>query len=97
MAQNTSVSLGDHFAKFVDDQVSSGRYNSASEVVRDGLRLLENEDQKLAWLREQIAHAEAQVRNGEVYEDSDSFWEDLNREVDERLRRSERPNPQVCP
>ncbi|MDD8024616.1 MAG: type II toxin-antitoxin system ParD family antitoxin, partial [Paracoccaceae bacterium] len=39
MARNTSVSLGDHFTTFIDTQVQAGRYGSASDVVRAGLRL----------------------------------------------------------
>ncbi|HIT76270.1 MAG TPA: type II toxin-antitoxin system ParD family antitoxin [Candidatus Avipropionibacterium avicola] len=51
MAQNTSISLDEHFADFLTQQVSSGRYRSASEVVRAGLRLLEDRESQLAALR----------------------------------------------
>ena len=44
MAQNTSVSLGDHFTAFINKRIQSGRYNSASDVVRAGLRLLEEHE-----------------------------------------------------
>ena len=51
MAQNTSISLDDHFAAFLAEQVGSGRYRSASEVVRASLRLLEDQETQVAALR----------------------------------------------
>lgn len=59
MARNTSVSLGDHFASFIDEKVKEGRYGSASDVIRAGLRLLEEEEAKLSRLRAEIAKGEA--------------------------------------
>lgn len=58
MARNTSVSLGDHLADFVDRQVAGGRYGSVSDVVRAGLRLLEEHEAKLEALRAALAEGE---------------------------------------
>ena len=59
MPRNTSVVLSDHFNEFITKAVESGRYNSASDVVRAGLRMLEAEEEKLKRLREAIDEGEA--------------------------------------
>ena len=46
MGKNTSISIGNHFEKFINDEVKSGRYSSVSEVIRSALRLLEREEKK---------------------------------------------------
>ena len=46
MGKNTSISLGNHFEQFINDEIKSGRYGSVSEVIRSALRLLESEEQK---------------------------------------------------
>lgn len=58
MSRNTSISLGDHFTSFVDRQVAQGRYGSASEVVRAGLRLLEEHEAALEALRAALIEGE---------------------------------------
>lgn len=52
--KTTSVALGPHFEDFIQASILSGRYNNASEVVRSGLRLLEDQEQKMAALRSAI-------------------------------------------
>ena len=58
MPKNTSMTLGDHFDGFISKQVENGRYASASEVVCAGLRLLEDNEQKVATLRRLLAEGE---------------------------------------
>lgn len=52
--KNTSISLGNYFDQFVSSQVSAGRYKNVSEVIRAGLRLLEDEESKVIALRAAI-------------------------------------------
>lgn len=52
--KNTSISLGNHFDQFVSSQVSTGRYKNVSEVIRAGLRLLEDEESKILALKAAI-------------------------------------------
>lgn len=54
MGRNTSISLGNYFETFVDSSISEGRYQNASEVIRAGLRLLEEEENKIKSLKQAI-------------------------------------------
>jgi len=54
MSKNTSISLGNYFDNFVKHSVSKGRFKNASEVVRAGLRLLEEEENKVLSLKKAI-------------------------------------------
>ena len=64
----SSYSLGNHFESFVQGQLASGRYNNASEVLRDALRLMEERDAKLQALR---ATLNASIQAGGAHSDSD--------------------------
>ncbi len=54
MGRNTSISLGDHFENFVEHTITEGRFTNVSEVIRAGLRLLEEEENKIIALRKAI-------------------------------------------
>lgn len=60
------MSLDDHFASFLSEQVESGRYQTASEVIRAGLRLLEEREARLTALR-------AALVNGEISGEAEEF------------------------
>jgi antitoxin ParD1/3/4 len=66
MAKNTSFTLNDHYLEFVENQVQSGRYASASEVIRDALRVLQDKV-KLQQLRELIREGD----ESDIIEDFD--------------------------
>ncbi|NOV32611.1 type II toxin-antitoxin system ParD family antitoxin [Methylomonas sp. ZR1] len=65
----TSLSLGEHWEVFIRSEIASGRYGSASEVVRDALRELEERKHKLAALRAHLAEGATQASRGEFVQD----------------------------
>lgn len=77
MGRNTSISLGSHFENFINSSIASGKYSSASEVVRSALRLLELEEQKLKELRDALIEGE----NSPMVENfnAEQHLEDLHR------------------
>ena len=58
MGRNTSVSLGEYFENFVEGEITTGRFKNASEVIRAGLRLLEEEESKITALRKALEAGE---------------------------------------
>ena len=69
------MTLGDHFDGFITDQIDSGRYASASEVVRAGLRLLEDNEHKVATLRRLLEEGE---KSGTAEYNFESFMNELD-------------------
>ena len=76
MQRNTSVTLGEHFSGFVEMKIKQGRFESTSEAVRAGLRLLEEHEAKLDLLRQKLSVGEVQLDQGEGV-DGDSFMKEL--------------------
>lgn len=66
----TSLSLGEHWEVFIKNEVASGRYSTASEVIRDALRNMEERKSKLKALRQHLAEGEAQAEVGEFIHQS---------------------------
>lgn len=65
MSRNTSISLGNYFDTFIQKSISKGRYKNASEVIRAGLRLLEEEENKIIALKNAIQEG---IDSGIAYE-----------------------------
>ena len=77
MAKNTSILLGDYFNKFINSQLQTGRFSSASEIVRAALRLFEQEENKR---NELVNELKAGEKSGFIKDfDSKQFLENLNK------------------
>lgn len=79
MQKSTSFVLGEHFDGFISNEIAEGRYNSASEVIRAGLRLLEEREQKLAILR-------AAIKEGDESGESNRTLKELAKELKQELK-----------
>ena len=77
MQKNTSVTLGTHFEQFIAQQIAEGRFGSASEVVRAGLRILEEQETRLEALRRALREGE---ESGRADYSLASLTEELDRE-----------------
>lgn len=89
MSKNTSVTLGTHFESIINKSIESGRYASASEVIRAGLRLLDEKEQQVELLREAI---EAGEKSGYVKNfDPVKHLEELNRKYQTTSKAAKTP------
>lgn len=81
MARNTSVILGEHFDDFIKSEIDSGRYKSISEIIRSGLRLLEDEKHKIHLINEALIVGEM---SGEAIDfDNEKFKRKMRRKLRE--------------
>ena len=78
MPKNTSMTLGEHFDGFIANQINEGRYASASEVVRAALRMFEDNERKIAVLRQLL-------EEGEKSGTAEYSYENLMSELDEEF------------
>jgi antitoxin ParD1/3/4 len=82
-AKNTSFSLGEYLTSFIEEQVAQGRYASASDVVRAGLRLLEERETHLAALRAALIEGEESGVSDKTLED---IWDEVKQEARQPAR-----------
>ncbi len=79
MSTNKSYSLGNHYEDFIRNQVAEGRFNNGSEVVRAGLRMLEDYEARMNELRTLIEVGDAAITKGQVktYADAEELTTDI--------------------
>jgi len=84
MSKNTSIALGEHWQAFIEKQVSSGRYGSASEVIRNALRLLKQRDAKMEILRAALTEGEVSGTAGRL--DMDGIKRKARLQAEQKIR-----------
>ena len=88
-----SMTLAPRIEDQIQQWIDSGNYPDADSVIGDALRLLE--ERRLDMLRAQIAVGLDQLDRGEGIELTSALWDEIERDVDERLARGESPAPDV--
>jgi antitoxin ParD1/3/4 len=91
-----NVSLTPQLEAIVRKKVESGMYGNASEVIREAIRIMDQQDQ-LTRLRTAIAVADEQIERGEYYELTPTLWDEIFAEADRMEREGIEPDPDVCP
>ena len=86
MAKSTSITLGDHFDNFIAKKLGDGSYKNASELIREGLRKVEEEDLKLTALRKILDSGRKDLEEGrfKAYNSIDELRDDINQELEVR-------------
>ncbi|MEA2514606.1 MAG: antitoxin ParD1/3/4 [Thermomicrobiales bacterium] len=92
-----SIQLPPDVEASIRRKVQRGQFPDEGEVVREAIRLLDEREFQLDVLRAKIRVGLDQLDRGEGIEMTDEAWDDLDREVDDRLRRGVAPNPDVIP
>lgn len=92
-----SVTLAPQVEDQIRHWVETGAYPDANAVIRDALRLLEQQHDRFETLRAKIQGGLDQLDRGEGIPLTPELLDEIDREVDERLRRGDQPNPDVCP
>lgn len=90
------IDLDPDIAQLIERKVHQGQFESASEVVREALRLLE-ERERLVKLRAALADAEAQIDRGEYVEWTPTLLDELSDEADEMAAKGMKPHSDVVP
>jgi antitoxin ParD1/3/4 len=86
----SSYTLGKYFEDFVQAQLASGRYNNASEVLREALRLMEDRERRLAALDASIERGLADIKAGRVH-DAEDVFDELEARFTKMADEQERP------
>ncbi|HKG24010.1 MAG TPA: type II toxin-antitoxin system ParD family antitoxin [Thermomicrobiales bacterium] len=92
-----SVTLTPQLETLVRHKVETGLYPNADAVMQEALRLLDERDRRLQWLRDAIAKSDEQIARGEGIPYTPELLEEIDCEVDERFARGDLPSPDVCP